>query len=1116
MSSLLSAELVATCNSLGYYDVQQNKYYADENTLESVKDLIRYLKRDDESHDIRRQLGETKVVQTDLLPLLKNYWEQTDLFDVLIRLLVNLTTPALMLWNEEVPTERTSRNQYLQIEDHLRLYKQAFTDEAVWAVLSTRISKILEVDVGVRPEENGLIIERILILVRNILHVPADPDAEKRPDNDASVHDQVLWALHQSGMLDIILYVSSANEKAYYMHIIEIMCYMLREQNAKELASAALQRSQNEKMRDEAELLAIRHKETNKRQQKARDFSGSRHSRFGGTFVVKSMKSISDNELIYHKPLSKLDEIDFDGNKSKLKTPKNRAPLKSTTMERRSAFSIRLFLKEFCIEFLNGAYNTFMYTVKNRLSRQQAQKHDETYYLWAVRFFLEFNRNHSSDIKLVSETMSVDAFQYVQRQLEQYSEMMISDKKCVLLWAKRLHVALLAYRELIYTLCAMDKSKDEAVRASSRVIKSNIFYVLEYRELILHLMIQYNDVTMTAEYLRDVIETQHVFLKMFQSYCAGKSLLVEEQAKRKKKSAQSKRAPSKPKGREKSVDLEELWQHTSAKLVEYLDGSLGVREEVQWKVSGIIKERMPGEDGKTPEASDLAKLGVQVLASENEFEEAIALMLESRELYPEIVHRFEDTTEQLEEFRAVFFTIVEGGLKIMEDDGPEPEEENNFEDEEDELEHGYEMQESDLKFEDFGKRLAHPKIVRACALALRRFEANSLLTNHCIVKLLHRIAFDSKMPTMLFQVSIFRVFQRIYEAKTLPQNKELVKFATYVIRQFFHVAQTNANVYMEALFWKSAREAIDIEDGYSSYNDKSKALAQAWSEHEEDELRRLFVEHQQNAIERDVVDWIVDNLVDNSKTRRAVLKKLKAMYLLVDYKAGKKSVGKVPMKQWSEEEEEQLRELFAQFAEAMDPLTCIMERLNVRRTKNRIVEKCLELGLVTDKKELRKKRIAKGKSQNKSGNPFQYAGDDINSEDDSNSDSAQSDNDESENESFTSKSSITNSSQAKIKTARKTQTENKKKSKARLNTSIAEITRILIDLASGDLKQGIDWLKDSIEDAAEDWNDISEDDEGVPLVPILEYSIAAMDNPAFLGLLRALNIQEPSADGQIT
>lgn len=83
--SLLSAELSATCNALGYYDQKTNKYYADENTLETIKDLIRYLRRDDETHEVRRQLGETKVLQTDLLPLLKNYWKETDLFDVLLR-----------------------------------------------------------------------------------------------------------------------------------------------------------------------------------------------------------------------------------------------------------------------------------------------------------------------------------------------------------------------------------------------------------------------------------------------------------------------------------------------------------------------------------------------------------------------------------------------------------------------------------------------------------------------------------------------------------------------------------------------------------------------------------------------------------------------------------------------------------------------------------------------------------------------------------------------------------------------------------------------------------------------------------------------------------------------
>lgn len=87
----------------------------------------------------------------------------------------------------------------------------------------------------------------------------------------------MLWALHQSGMLDIILFITSSNnEKAYYMHTLEILLFMLKEQRASELAKAALQRSETEKMRDEAELLAIRHKETKQREQKTKIYNGAR------------------------------------------------------------------------------------------------------------------------------------------------------------------------------------------------------------------------------------------------------------------------------------------------------------------------------------------------------------------------------------------------------------------------------------------------------------------------------------------------------------------------------------------------------------------------------------------------------------------------------------------------------------------------------------------------------------------------------------------------------------------------------------------------------------------------------------------------------------------------
>lgn len=85
MSFRLSADLSATCNALGYLDTSTNKYYADANTLETVRDLIRYIRRDDETREIRRHLGSTQVLQTDLLPLLKDYGEQEGLFDVLLR-----------------------------------------------------------------------------------------------------------------------------------------------------------------------------------------------------------------------------------------------------------------------------------------------------------------------------------------------------------------------------------------------------------------------------------------------------------------------------------------------------------------------------------------------------------------------------------------------------------------------------------------------------------------------------------------------------------------------------------------------------------------------------------------------------------------------------------------------------------------------------------------------------------------------------------------------------------------------------------------------------------------------------------------------------------------------
>lgn len=214
--------------------------------------------------------------------------------------------------------------------------------------------------------------------------------------------------MHLSGMEDVIIYLASnENERHFCMHVMEIISLMLREQDPATLAQAAAQRSLAEQQKDTQDLVTMVQRETCEREARYKKMTASRSSIFRGTFCVKNVKSISDKDLIVHRTLTDDKPIDFNQNKKPNKKAKNRLPLPSCDATRRSTLSIRLMLKEFCLQLVNGAYNSLMHIVKDCLVRMKAQEHDETYYLWALKFFMEFNRNGKFRVELVSETMSV-------------------------------------------------------------------------------------------------------------------------------------------------------------------------------------------------------------------------------------------------------------------------------------------------------------------------------------------------------------------------------------------------------------------------------------------------------------------------------------------------------------------------------------------------------------------------------------------------------------------------------------------------------------------------------------------------------------------------------------
>lgn len=249
---------------------------------------------------------------------------------------------------------------------------------------------------------------------------------------------------------------------------------------------------------------------------------------------------------------------------------------------------------------------------------------------------------------------------------------------------------------------------------------------------------------------------------------------------------------------------------------------------------------------------------------------------------------------------------------------------------------------------------------------MQNFRVNSAHTNHCIVKMLHRIAWECGQPAMLFHVAVFRAFQDIHkDYKLHPQDssiKELNKFATFVLGKFFETCDTNRKVFAELCFWKTSKEAHQIREGYDkecgTASDRQKKSF--WSEDMEDTLTRVFQqfkggENQTATTEegQDILDAITAHFVESNKSRRQVALKLKAMGLIQNTK----EITRKPIRskvQWSEEETEALTRLYNEFKEAFDPMARIREHLGTKKSSRQVIDKIMDLGLCDDRKKLKK------------------------------------------------------------------------------------------------------------------------------------------------------------------
>ncbi|XP_017475253.1 PREDICTED: protein timeless homolog, partial [Rhagoletis zephyria] len=348
---------------------------------------------------------------------------------------------------------------------------------------------------------------------------------------------------------------------------------------------------------------------------------------------------------------------------------------------------------------------------------------------------------------------------------------------------------------------------------------------------------------------------------------------------------------------------------------------------------------------------------------------------------------------------------------------------------------------------------------------------------------------------------LFRIFQRVLSVERDTHHEELRRLGIYVVRKFVEVAPTNPKIFAELLFWKTMKEANELEGGYCDAYEPAKG---AWTEEQEDQLRMLFEENQRNPeTDKDVIDWIIEHLNDKTRTRRMILKKLKELGLMFKAPTKRSTANAANKHLWRTEEDEELQSLYDEHRLEEDCLQRILNEFADRRTKRQIIQRLLQLHIIADKSEIMPKKQRKRKPKKKTGS---FEGTD-------------------DEGGFMEEPVF-----GELEPASGNKTKSKKKNKLKKNKNKPaalpkpskpvkrKVVRTPLDVGTvraliaqviEKYQDSIDWLKECLEDAAEETEEPNEEDDGVPLVPLQESACEAIENADFQKILVALGIQPP-------
>jgi len=554
-------ELLLVCGVIGTTAKDGEELVPVTDCLNWLQDLQRALRRDDDTYrPISLLIGNWKVVQQKLIPLIMTCRYDTPMVLTIVKILVILTKPlsettkraGLMVINTQnkkkypdqlIKEQIKLRENALAQSDMLMEYKHTMTHHSshiqsrkngveggLFSVFVSLLAEPLSKTGASRTNTDHLTIELVLHLFRNLLS--AEPLLATSPDlsqKSKQLH-QELTALFDSELVFEIIFVlaqemESRENANYNLLLMEMLNYLLKNHDPTVIARSkkgpVLMMTNTGKENQSRSKCDVLRQALMKEKSKFLDVTPARHSHFGGTLVVH--RSDGKRRYISAATLEQGNAtVPLGANKRK---NRKHEPFVGSSQKRgddRSPTSLKAqqTLNKFCERFVKDCYGPMMKSLKNEFRRDSVrlEEGDKVVFFrivwflnqwWRVSGKKQLSASNTTILGQIIFSMDLFMFNLVLNAIDDFVE----NKKNA-----QLAGAVALFSEQMHLLHEMYRSKDKTEHSMSLGLLHQLFYKkMESIDRLPKLISKWAPGTSSREYLCDLVEVVHVSLKLLEA-----------------------------------------------------------------------------------------------------------------------------------------------------------------------------------------------------------------------------------------------------------------------------------------------------------------------------------------------------------------------------------------------------------------------------------------------------------------------------------------------------------------------------------------------------------------------------------------------------------------------